>query len=711
MVELPANDTASVANDAHEPSAGRAIGRSPAVAYDAFISYSHAKDKGIATALQSVVQKLGKPWYRRRVLRVFRDDTSLSATPHLWPSIEQALSQSRFLILIASPEAAASRWIGQEIAYWLERNSSDTVLIALTDGELDWEEATRDFRWSEATPLPTALKNRFSDEPRWVDLRPYRGDSAPKSTEFMGLAADFAAAIRGIPKEDLLSQEVQQQRRALALAWMAATVLVALLVAAGWQWQEARLQRDKARMELLAMQARRATEGDTPDDIERGGALALESIEIARTSNEPVETEATEAAWSVLIRLPLGVLQQGSEALCLAVLPNGRLASGGEGGTIKIWPKEGTGEPKVLSHGGWVFSLAVLTDGRLASGGEGGTIKIWPKEGAGEPLVLQQGSTVFSFAALKDGRLASGDEDGRIKIWPKEGVGEPVVLRQGDPVLSLAALPDGRFASGVKYGGDIIIWPKDGAGEPIVLSHGGRVSSLAVSADGRLAAGYWDGNIKIWPKEGKGEPVLLSHGSFVHSLAVLADGRLASGGSDGKIKLWPKEGFEPMVFLQGSAVDALAVLEDGRLASGSQDGKIKLWPEEDTGQLPVLSHGGAMVDALAVLADGRLASGGADGKIRLWPKYGAGEPVVLPHGGDVTALAALADGRLASGGDDGKIKIWPKEGSGDPVVLSHGSRTVYSLAVLGDGRLASAGAGGNIKIWSLSCPPFQVAGA
>jgi hypothetical protein len=31
--------------------------------YDAFISYSHAKDKLIAAALQSVVQKLGKPWY------------------------------------------------------------------------------------------------------------------------------------------------------------------------------------------------------------------------------------------------------------------------------------------------------------------------------------------------------------------------------------------------------------------------------------------------------------------------------------------------------------------------------------------------------------------------------------------------------------------------------------------------------------------------
>lgn len=64
--------------------------------YDAFISYSHAKDKPIAAALQSAIQKLGKPWYRRRGLRIFRDDTSLSATPHLWPTIGRRLGCHAF---------------------------------------------------------------------------------------------------------------------------------------------------------------------------------------------------------------------------------------------------------------------------------------------------------------------------------------------------------------------------------------------------------------------------------------------------------------------------------------------------------------------------------------------------------------------------------------------------------------------------------------
>jgi hypothetical protein len=83
--------------------------------YDAFISYSHAKDRPIAIALQGVIQALGKPWYGRRNLRAFRDEGSLSANPALWPSIEEALSKSGHFILLACPEAAGSEWVGREV--------------------------------------------------------------------------------------------------------------------------------------------------------------------------------------------------------------------------------------------------------------------------------------------------------------------------------------------------------------------------------------------------------------------------------------------------------------------------------------------------------------------------------------------------------------------------------------------------------------------
>lgn len=213
--------------------------------YDAFLSYSHAKDKPIAAALQSVIQKLGKPWYVDRKLSVFRDDTSLSATPELWPTIERWLGQSQFLILLASREAAASPWVNKEVAYWLEHKSAKTLLIALTDGELRWDNAIADFVWDHHIPLPPVLRGRLKSEPKWVDLTAYRQGGNTRDAKFAELAADFAAAIHGVPKEDLLFHEMRHQRRALALASTAAFLLLTLTALAGWGWHEAMIQREQ----------------------------------------------------------------------------------------------------------------------------------------------------------------------------------------------------------------------------------------------------------------------------------------------------------------------------------------------------------------------------------------------------------------------------------------------------------------------------------
>jgi TIR domain-containing protein len=269
--------------------------------YDAFISYSHAKDKPIAAALQTVVQRLGKPWYRRRALRIFRDDTSLSATPELWPSIENALAQSRFLILLASPEAAASQWVGKEVAYWRANKGADTLLVALTDGELKWGEG--DFIRQDPMPLPAPLAGAFASEPKWIDLRPYRGGADARDDKFAELAADFAAAIHGMPKEDLLSQEVRQQRRALRLAWGAVGTLAGLVAIAGWQWWEATSAKETAvaAEQVATVQRDRAVEAE---------GIATEQKEVAQTQRDVAERNfgmARQAGEDIVFNLAQGL--------------------------------------------------------------------------------------------------------------------------------------------------------------------------------------------------------------------------------------------------------------------------------------------------------------------------------------------------------------------------------------------------------------------
>jgi hypothetical protein len=86
--------------------------------YKGFISYSHAADDRLAPALQSGLQRFAKPWYRLRAMRVFRDKTGLSVTPELWGSIQKALADADYFILLASPQAAQFQSFKQEVD-WL----------------------------------------------------------------------------------------------------------------------------------------------------------------------------------------------------------------------------------------------------------------------------------------------------------------------------------------------------------------------------------------------------------------------------------------------------------------------------------------------------------------------------------------------------------------------------------------------------------------
>src|SRR4051794_8438758 len=153
----------------------RATQRQPAgattSAYAAFISYSHAVDGKLAPALQGGLHRFARPPFSLRALRVFRDEASLSTNPGLWSSIEQALKDSEFFILLASPEAARSRWVRREVTYWVEHKSPATLIIVLTDGELAWNEDVGDFDWIRTTALPSSLLAVFNEEPRHIDLR------------------------------------------------------------------------------------------------------------------------------------------------------------------------------------------------------------------------------------------------------------------------------------------------------------------------------------------------------------------------------------------------------------------------------------------------------------------------------------------------------------------------------------------------------------
>lgn len=220
--------------------------------YDAFISYSHKADADLAKVLENRLEKWAKPFYGRRTASVFRDQTSLTAEPHLWPTIADNLDDSAFLIILASPTAVGSKWVSKEICHWLtagacdepdlmqpgqiQQRRVDSILLVLTEGDLVWDDMTKDFDLSKTTALSLLLKG-LNWQPRWEDLRWTRGKDAKEienHDDFLIVIAGILAKIRGQTKEQVLDANDKEQKRTISLFWrLTVGLFVAAFVAVG----------------------------------------------------------------------------------------------------------------------------------------------------------------------------------------------------------------------------------------------------------------------------------------------------------------------------------------------------------------------------------------------------------------------------------------------------------------------------------------------
>ncbi|MCR4758537.1 MAG: toll/interleukin-1 receptor domain-containing protein, partial [Butyrivibrio sp.] len=110
--------------------------------YNAFISYKHAELDNKAAAMiekdlehYHIPARIQKKTGIKKIERIFRDTDELPITSDLSATIEEALANSDYLIVLCSKNTCLSTWVEREIQLFLQNHSRDNILTVVADGE------------------------------------------------------------------------------------------------------------------------------------------------------------------------------------------------------------------------------------------------------------------------------------------------------------------------------------------------------------------------------------------------------------------------------------------------------------------------------------------------------------------------------------------------------------------------------------------------
>lgn len=523
--------------------------------YDGFISYSHAADGRLAPALQKALQKLAKPWFRRRSLEIFRDETGLSVDPHLWGAIVRALDDSEWFLLLVSPQAAQSEWVGREIEHWKTNRSLDRILPVLTDGHWEWDEATGDFT-PDSDAVPPALHGVFTDEPRHLDLRWARDEQQVdlNNSRFRNAVAEIAAPLHGVSKDEIEGEDVRQHRRTVRIAWSAAATLAVLTVAAVVAGGVAVVNAHRAEERRILAESQRLANYSQAEPTTSELAFLLAAQAYRMGANPLTETalfrSVTERPAEIKQRIPI----DGSvSAVAISTVADRVWLGTSQGGIITYALSDGREVARMddaFKDG--VSAMARLGNDQIVAS-DGIAIKIIGGT-LDQPLTLRSPGSVTSLAIdASTGRIGAGSIKGDVFVWTD----------QLDPTTVITAAANGPNSS--HLGVAALTWTSDGG--LIVADHDGGVRRFDPAVPGP----------PIWEQIVAREP-----GQWVSAVTVLEDGTVVTGDTAGFVEFRSASDGLATVEVsqaeQSGAVTGLAATgdqsENGSVASVGADGYL-----------------------------------------------------------------------------------------------------------------------------------------
>jgi TIR domain/WD domain, G-beta repeat len=501
--------------------------------YKAFISYSHAADGQFAPALQSGLHRFARPWYRMRAMRVFRDQTNLSASPHLWVDIERALGAAEFFLLLGSPGAARSKWVHQEVDFWLTHRSSETLLLVITEGDVEWNPETGDFDWQKTSALPTNLRGAFGTVPHYLDFRWARTatDLSLHNPVFRDHIADIAATLLRRPKDEIIGEDVRQHRRTKQMVSAAVITLSGLTAIALYQRQQAIAQRTIAIGRQLAAQSElvRNQQGRL---IQQSVLLAIEAMQRVPS----LEADQALRAGLSLMQHSVVTLQHQGTVLGAAFRPDGRtLVTATSDGAIRLWNVKDRHEERPAVPIGETLAFALSPDGAYAATANLDKAARIVEVATGRAAArLDHDGQVNLVSFSANGKyLATGSKDATVRIWAVPDGAPVATLRHGGTILSLAFVADDSLVATGSLDGTARLWRLPHGDEVLRVEPKSPVVAVAMSSDRRrlITAGR-EPFLRVWDTVTSQEVARVPHQLEIESVRVSTDGALlaAAGG-------------------------------------------------------------------------------------------------------------------------------------------------------------------------------------
>lgn len=150
--------------------------------------------------------------------KCFRDEDELAASHSLPDSIREALTASRTLIVICSPETQESPWVRREIEMFEQLHGRERIICVLAAGSS--EESIPPILKTCMMPDANGILREMPAEPLAADLRPEA--KAKRKAELLRIIA----AVAGCNYDDLRQRERIRKRKRIALSSAAAALAI-----------------------------------------------------------------------------------------------------------------------------------------------------------------------------------------------------------------------------------------------------------------------------------------------------------------------------------------------------------------------------------------------------------------------------------------------------------------------------------------------------